>query len=42
MSLLILLPLPFLTGLTIVPTLIMQQLLEHLAPAHRRTGAPAE
>ena len=41
-SLLILLPLLFLTGLTIAPTLIMQQrLLDHLAPAHRLNEAQA-
>ena len=42
MSLLFLLPLLFLTGLTIAPTLIMQQqLLDHLAPAHRLNEAQA-
>jgi MFS family permease len=41
-SLLILLPVLFLTGLTIAPTLIMQQrLLDHLAPAHRLNEAQA-
>jgi MFS family permease len=41
-TLLILLPLLFLTGLTIAPTLIMQQqLLDHLAPAHRLNEAQA-
>ncbi len=39
---LILLPVLFLTGLTIAPTLIMQQsLLDHLAPAHRLNEAQA-
>src|SRR5215204_3824704 len=38
----ILLPVLFLTGLTIAPTLIMQQgLLDHLAPAHRLNEAQA-
>jgi MFS family permease len=41
-SLLVLLPVLFLTGLTIAPTLIMQQaLLDHLAPAHRLNEAQA-
>ena len=41
-SLLILLPVLFLTGLTIAPTLIMQQqLLDQLAPAHRLNEAQA-
>jgi MFS family permease len=41
-SLPILLPVLFLTGLTIAPTLIMQQsLLDHLAPAHRLNEAQA-
>jgi MFS family permease len=41
-NLLILLPVLFLTGLTIAPTLIMQQgLLDHLAPAHRLNEAQA-
>jgi len=41
-SLLVLLPLLFFTGLTIAPTLIMQQqLLDHLAPAHRLNEAQA-
>ncbi|HET9871854.1 MAG TPA: MFS transporter [Propionibacteriaceae bacterium] len=41
-SLLILLPVLFLTGSTIAPTLIMQQaLLDHLAPAHRLNEAQA-
>ena len=41
-SLLILLPVLFLTGLTIAPTLIMQQgLLDHHAPAHRLNEAQA-
>jgi MFS family permease len=41
-SLLVLLPLLFLTGLTIAPTLIMQQhLLDQLAPAHRLNEAQA-
>jgi MFS family permease len=41
-SLLILLPVLFLTGLTIAPTLIMQQaLLDHLAPPHRLNEAQA-
>lgn len=41
-SLLILLPLLFLTGLTIAPTLIMfQNAIDHLAPPHRVTEAQA-
>jgi MFS family permease len=41
-SLLILVPVLFLTGLTIAPTLIMQQgLLDHLAPSHRLNEAQA-
>jgi MFS family permease len=41
-SLLILLPVLFLTGLTIAPTLIMQQSrLDHLAPSHRLNEAQA-
>ena len=41
-SLFVLLPLLFLTGLGIAPTLIMQQfLLDHLAPAHRLNEAQA-
>ncbi len=41
-TLLILLPVLFLTGLTVAPTLIMQQrLLDHLAPAHRLNEAQA-
>ena len=41
-SLWILLPVLFLTGLTIAPTLIMQQsLLDHLAPADRLNEAQA-
>jgi predicted MFS family arabinose efflux permease len=41
-SLLLLLPILFLTGLTIAPTLIMQQsLLDHLAPADRLNEAQA-
>jgi MFS family permease len=41
-NLLILLPVLFLTGLTIAPTLIMQQgLLDHHAPAHRLNEAQA-
>jgi MFS family permease len=41
-SLLVLLPVLFLTGLTIAPTLIMQQgLLDHLAPTHRLNEAQA-
>lgn len=41
-SLLLVLPLLFLTGLTIAPTLIMQQnLLDHLAPSHRLNEAQA-
>jgi MFS family permease len=41
-SLLILLPVLFLTGLTIAPTLIMQQgVLDHLAPPHRLNEAQA-
>ena len=41
-SLWVLLPVLFLTGLTIAPTLIMQQaLLDHLAPADRLNEAQA-
>jgi len=41
-GLLILVPVLFLTGLTIAPTLIMQQgLLDHLAPPHRLNEAQA-
>ncbi len=41
-SLYLLLPLLFLTGLSIAPTLIMQQaLLDHLSPAHRLNEAQA-
>jgi predicted MFS family arabinose efflux permease len=41
-NLLILLPALFFTGLTIAPTLIIQQqLLDHLAPAHRLNEAQA-
>lgn len=41
-SLVLVLPLLFLTGLTVAPTLIMQQnLLDHLAPSHRLNEAQA-